>query len=129
MSTILFITVIFIKIFLCIFHKATIIIISHPHLLLLWYVSYANLYGLKQAFRSWFTKFNTTFISQCFKESKYDYTLFTKGFNSSIAILVSINDIVIAIKNFTHLLCYVQLLSSTSMKLIVIKLILKIYLI
>ena len=56
-----------------------------------------SIYGLKQASRSWFNKFRTTLTSQDYRQSKYDYTLFTKGTgSSSIAILVYVDDIVIA---------------------------------
>jgi len=59
-----------------------------------------SIYGLKQASRSWFNMFKTTLTSQNYTQSKYDYTLFTKGTGSSfIAILVYVDDIVIASPN------------------------------
>ena len=61
------------------------------------YMLNKSIYGLKQASRSWFNKFRTTLTSQNYTQSKYDYTLFTKGTGSSfIAILVYVDDIVIA---------------------------------
>nr|KYP44646.1 Retrovirus-related Pol polyprotein from transposon TNT 1-94 [Cajanus cajan] len=55
------------------------------------------IYSLKQASRSWFNTFSNTLISQGYKQSKYDCTLFTKGSNStSIIVLVYVDDIVLA---------------------------------
>nr|KYP41264.1 Copia protein [Cajanus cajan] len=56
-----------------------------------------SIYGLKQASRSWFNTFSNTLISQGYKQSKYDYTLFTKGSSSTfIIVLVYVDDIVLA---------------------------------
>ena len=66
------------------------------------YMLNKSIYGLKQASRSWFNKFRTTLTSQNYTQSKYDYTLFTKGTGSSfIAILIYVDDIVIASPNKT----------------------------
>ena len=52
-----------------------------------------SIYGLKQASRSWFN----ALLRSGFKQSKYDYSLFTKGEGDNfIAILVYVNDIILA---------------------------------
>ena len=63
-----------------------------------------SLYGLKQALRQRYSKFSisATILKCGFKQSKSDYSLFTKKFNQSfIALLVYVDDILIA-SNDTH---------------------------
>ena len=72
-----------------------------------------SIYGLKQASRQWFTKFSSALLSHGFKQSKSDYSLFTKGGGSSLVILlVYVDDIVLAGPDSKHLNGVKQLLQS-----------------
>ena len=58
------------------------------------------MYGLKQASRQWNAKFCSVLKQLGFKQSKADYSLFTKKFNDSfIALVENVDDILIASNN------------------------------
>ena len=59
-----------------------------------------SLYGLKQTSRQWNAKFCSVIKQLGFKQSKANYSLFTKKFNDSfIALVVYVDDILIASNN------------------------------
>ena len=59
-----------------------------------------SLYGLKQALRQWNANFCFVLKQLGFKQSKADYSLFTKKFNDSfITLVVYVDDILIASNN------------------------------
>ena len=55
-----------------------------------------SLYGLKQAPRQWFAKLTSNLLTFGFKQSKADYSLFTKQTNGGyMAVLVYVDDMLI----------------------------------
>ena len=73
------------KMFICSFHNKGELVCN------------LNKYGLKQAFRQWYSKFSTTILQCGFTQSKSNYSQFTKQSKGSfIALLVYMDDILIA---------------------------------
>ncbi|XP_022003740.1 uncharacterized mitochondrial protein AtMg00810-like [Helianthus annuus] len=63
-----------------------------------------SLYGLKQASRNWYEKFTSSLLSQRFKQSKADHSLFTyKEENSFVAVLIYVDDVILVGNNLVKI--------------------------
>ncbi|GJW98882.1 uncharacterized mitochondrial protein-like protein [Tanacetum coccineum] len=72
------------------------------------------MYGLKQAPRQWFSKLSSALVSFGFKQSKADYSLFTKKEGESfIAVLVYVDDLMITGNDNSLIQKFKSQLSST----------------
>lgn len=55
-----------------------------------------SIYGLKQAYRQWFSKFYAALTNHGFSQSKSDYYLFTRGNGGLfVPLLVYVDDIIL----------------------------------
>ncbi|XP_019186527.1 PREDICTED: uncharacterized protein LOC109181229 [Ipomoea nil] len=73
-----------------------------------------SLYGLKQASRQWNAKLSSALIHISFSQSQANPSLFTKGDgNSVIALLVYVDDILVASSNMSLITSLKQFLDST----------------
>ncbi|GJR80047.1 ribonuclease H-like domain-containing protein [Tanacetum coccineum] len=68
-----------------------------------------SLYGLKQAPRQWNGKLVSALTNNGFVQSKFDYSLFVKGFGDTfVAVLVYVDDIVITSSDVKHIESFKQ---------------------
>jgi len=74
---------------------------------------YKSIYGLKQTSRQWFAKFSSAQLEFRFIQSKVDYTLFKRTLKGSfIALLVYVDDIVVASDNLAKVSKFIQLFND-----------------
>jgi len=74
-----------------------------------------SLYGLKQASRQWFTRLSSFLLSQGFRQSSVDHSLFLYSHNDNTitAILVYVDDIILAGDNLKSITHFTKLLDQT----------------
>jgi len=72
-----------------------------------------SIYRLKQFSRQWFAKLSNALISKGCVQSSFDYSLFTKKFgNSFVAILIFVDDVIIAGNNLHESTCIKAILNN-----------------
>ena len=74
-----------------------------------------SLYGLKQASRQWFTRLSSFLLSQGFRQSSVDHSLFLYSHNDNTitTILVYVDDIILAGDNLKSITHFTKLLDQT----------------